>query len=158
VIRTLGTFPRKITDSSFEKSLEKILRRVYRRPILPRFSNVNIGSVFLTWRHTGENLTQPRRLRSGHEKGLPRSVMYENAEIQCQSIHHHWLRCTPQSNAAGPEVSFNIHRSKPDHRVRGKRLRLPSYLQIENASLLYLAVLVHRSRGVSDLASGDPGV
>src|ERR1019366_3297126 len=31
------------------------------------------------------------------------------------------------------ETAFNLHKAKPDHRGRGKRLRLPSPRQIENA-------------------------
>jgi hypothetical protein len=31
------------------------------------------------------------------------------------------------------QTAFNIHKSKPDHRVRGKRLRLPSHPLIETA-------------------------
>src|ERR1019366_10745620 len=36
----------------------------------------------------------------------------------------------PKSSSAGPGTLFNIHKSMPDHRVRGKHLRLPSPLQI----------------------------
>ena len=36
--------------------------------------------------------------------------------------------------AVNHDTLFNIHNSSPDHRDRGKRLRLPSYPQIENAS------------------------
>ena len=50
----------------------------------------------------------------------------------------------------GPRTVFKIHNPRPDHRARGKRLRLPSYLQIESASHLHLNTS-YPARGASDL-------
>jgi hypothetical protein len=40
----------------------------------------------------------------------------------------------PKRHLINHETAFNIHNPNLDHRDRGRRLRLPSYLQIENAS------------------------
>jgi hypothetical protein len=56
-----------------------------------------------------------------------------------------------QNHLSNQEIAFNSHNPILDHRDRGKRLRLPSYPQIENASHKLLAALVHRARGVSDV-------
>ena len=47
--------------------------------------------------------------------------------------HQHPRRQLHQKHLLNRETAFNLHKAKPDHRGRGKRLRLPSPRQIENA-------------------------
>jgi hypothetical protein len=48
--------------------------------------------------------------------------------------HHQRRKSGPQNHSPKHQMPFNIHIPNWDHRDRGKRLRLPSNLLIENAS------------------------
>ncbi len=64
---------------------------------------------------------------------------------------------SPQKPSPNHQIAFNLHNSYLDHRDRGKRLRLPSYHLIENASqtnLTYPDAVVREAFPM--LASGDP--
>jgi hypothetical protein len=62
----------------------------------------------------------------------------------------------PQNHLPNHETAFNIHNPSLDHRDRGKRLRLPSHLQIESVSP---KVIPNNQSSVCEalpiLASGD---
>jgi hypothetical protein len=57
----------------------------------------------------------------------------------------------PQNHLPNHEIAFNIHNPSLDHRDRGKRLRLPSYLQIETTRISTSPFFALRARVVSDL-------
>ncbi|MGA9245269.1 MAG: hypothetical protein WBW03_25200, partial [Silvibacterium sp.] len=56
-----------------------------------------------------------------------------------------------ENDSLYPRTIFKIHNPSRDHRVRGKRLRLPSHPRIESASQKHRRLLRHRARGASDL-------
>ena len=159
-----------IRDHVFDRTLAQLrtlalppLRRTHaRHPALHRRSTLSGSLRFL--------MTTATNPASGLAPGMP-SHSCVQPPCQCwlcavsrapgsfdlrqlirEATNFHHPRCRSRLSdapARSPSI-FKIHNPRQDHRVRGKRLRLPSYLQIESASHLHLNTS-YPARGASDL-------